>query len=214
MAKYMGDGVLIYFGYPTAHEDDAERAVRAGLNSVNEVAALRLPVSLQARVGIATGLVVVGDLIGSDGAQEHSIVGETPNLAARLQLLAEPGAVVIAQGTRNLVGDLFELRDLGSVSLKGIAAPVSAWAVLRASTTRKPFRSAACQWADCAGRPRPRTGNVAAALVPGKIVPGTSSPPVRRTGNWQVEAHCGTDGTPSGRSPNAVALLLFAAAYR
>src|SRR6476469_9957991 len=128
VAKYMGDGVLIYFGYPTAHEDDAERAVRAALKSVNEIAALRLPVSLQARVGIATGLVVVGDLIGSGGAQEHSVVGETPNLAARLQLLADPGGVVIGQGTRNLVGDLFELRDLGWVSLRGVAGPVSVWA--------------------------------------------------------------------------------------
>jgi len=141
VAKYMGDGVLIYFGYPTAHEDDAERAVRAALKSVNEIAALRLPVSLQARVGIATGLVVVGDLIGSGGAQEHSVVGETPNLAARLQLLADPGGVVIGQGTRNLVGDLFELRDLGWVSLRGVAGPVSVSAVLRASTIESRFEA-------------------------------------------------------------------------
>jgi len=139
--KYMGDGVLVYFGYPTAHEDDAERAVRAGLNSVSEVAALKLSVSLKARVGISTGLVVAGDLIGSDGAQEHNIVGETPNLAARLQLLAEPGAVVIAESTRKLIGDLFELRDLGLRSLKGIAAPVPAWAVLRPSTTESRFEA-------------------------------------------------------------------------
>jgi class 3 adenylate cyclase/predicted ATPase len=141
VANYMGDGVLVYFGYPTAHEDDAERAVRAALNSVNEVAALDLPVSLQARVGISTGLVVVGDLIRSDGAHEHNFVGETPNLAARLQLLAEPGAVVIAEGTRKLVGDLFELRDLGLRSLKGIAAPVPAWAVLRPSTIESRFEA-------------------------------------------------------------------------
>src|SRR5215472_1715070 len=91
--------------------------------------------------GIATGLVVVGDLIGSGGAQEHSIVGETPNLAARLQLLAEPGTVVIAGGTRKLIGDLFELRDLGVMNLKGIAAPVPAWAVLRASTIESRFEA-------------------------------------------------------------------------
>jgi class 3 adenylate cyclase len=114
VAKYMGDGVLIYFGYPTAHEDDAERAVRAGLNTVSEVAALELPVSLQARVGIATGVVVVGDLIGSGGAQEHNIVGETPNLAARLQLLAEPGVVVIAESTRRLVGDCSNCETLAA----------------------------------------------------------------------------------------------------
>jgi class 3 adenylate cyclase/predicted ATPase len=141
VAKHLGDGVLIYFGYPTAHEDDAERAVRAGLNSVNEVAALKLSVSLRARVAISTGLVVVGDLIGSDGAQEHNIIGEAPNLAARLQLLAEPGAVVVAEGTRKLIGDLFELRDLGIRSLKGIAAPVPAWAVLRPSTTESRFEA-------------------------------------------------------------------------
>src|SRR6266849_2540572 len=122
VAKYMGDGVLIYFGYPRAHEDDAERAVRAGLGSIDAVGRLDVKsAELQARVGIATGLVVVGDLIGEGSAQEQSVVGETPNLAARLQGLAEPGAVVIAAGTRRLVGDLFEYRDLGAVEVKGIA---------------------------------------------------------------------------------------------
>ena len=100
VARYMGDGVLIYFGYPQAHEDDAERAVRAGLQLIAAVTALKSPVSLQTRVGIATGLVVVGDLIGSGEAQEHGIIGETPNLAARLQGVAEPNMVVIAEGTR------------------------------------------------------------------------------------------------------------------
>ena len=141
VANYMGDGVLAYFGYPTAHEDDAERAVRASLDLVNDVAALKLPVSLQARVGIATGLVVVGDLIGSGGAQEHSIIGEAPNLAARLQVLAEPGVVVVAETTRKLVGDLFELRYVGLRSLKGIAAPVPAWTVLRPSTIESRFEA-------------------------------------------------------------------------
>ena len=108
----MGDGVLVYFGYPQAHEDDAERAVRAGLALIEAVADAQdsLPVPLQVRVGIATGLVVVGDLIGSGEAQEHGIVGETPNLAARLQGIAEPNMVVIAEGTRRLLGNLFELR--------------------------------------------------------------------------------------------------------
>jgi class 3 adenylate cyclase len=101
VAKYMGDGVLVYFGYPQAHEDDAERAVRAGLELIAAVTALKAPVSLQTRVGIATGLVVVGDLIGSGEAQERGIVGETPNLAARLQGIAEPNTVVIAESTRN-----------------------------------------------------------------------------------------------------------------
>jgi class 3 adenylate cyclase len=107
VAKYMGDGVLVSFGYPRAHEDDAERAVRAGLGVIDAVGRLAVKtVALQARVGIATGLVVVGDLIGEGSAQEQSVVGETPNLAARLQSLAEPDAVVIAAGTRRLVGNL------------------------------------------------------------------------------------------------------------
>ena len=109
VAKYMGDGVLVYFGYPQAHEDDAEQAVRAGLDLIAAVAGLKSPASLQTRVGIATGLVVVGDLIGSGEAQERGIVGETPNLAARLQGIAEPNAVIIAESTRRLLGNLFEL---------------------------------------------------------------------------------------------------------
>ena len=131
VAKYMGDGVFIYFGYPQAHEDDAERAVRAGLELVAAVGALKTRAPLQTRVGIATGLVVVGDLIGSGASQEQAIVGETPNLAARLQGVAEPNSVVIAESTRKLVGSLFELQDLGAQDLKGIAGPVRAWAALR-----------------------------------------------------------------------------------
>ena len=120
VAKYMGDGVLVYFGYPQAHEDDAERAVRAGLELVAAVSGLKTHAPLQTRVGIATGLVVVGDLIGSGASQEQAIVGETPNLAARLQGVAEPNSVVIAESTRKLVGNLFELEDLGAQDLKGI----------------------------------------------------------------------------------------------
>jgi class 3 adenylate cyclase len=118
VAKYMGDGVLVYFGYPEAHEDDAERAVRAGLELIAAVTALKAPVLLRTRVGIATGLVVVGDLIGSGASQEQAIVGETPNLAARLQGIAEPNSVVIAESTRKLVGNLFEF-DPGSSAGKG-----------------------------------------------------------------------------------------------
>src|SRR5262249_6464448 len=134
VAKYMGDGVLVYFGYPRAHEDDAERAVHAGLGVIDTVGRLEVgSLTLQARVGIATGLVVVGDLIGEGSAQEQSVVGETPNLAARLQALAEPSAVVIAASTRRLVGEFFEYRDLGAVQVKGIAGPVPAWQVLQLS---------------------------------------------------------------------------------
>src|SRR5215831_4425638 len=142
VAKYMGDGVLVYFGYPRAHEDDAERAVRAGLSSTAAVRRLDVrSVRLQARVGIATGLVVVGDLIGEGSAQEQSVVGETPNLAARLQALAEPDAVVITAGTRRLVGDLFEYRDLGVVEVKGLATPVPAWQVLGPSVVASRFET-------------------------------------------------------------------------
>jgi class 3 adenylate cyclase len=139
VAKYMGDGVLVYFGYPEAHEDDAERAVRAGLDLVAAVGGLKTRTPLQTRVGIATGLVVVGDLIGSGEAQERGIVGETPNLAARLQGIAEPNCVVIADGTRKLVGNLFELNDLGVQDLKGIAGSVRAWAAWRPASVESRF---------------------------------------------------------------------------
>src|SRR5436305_1905718 len=119
VAKYMGDGVLVYFGYPEAHEDDPERAVRAGLELISAVPGLDATVLLQIRVGIATGVVIVGDLIGSGDARERGIVGETPNLAARLQAIAPPNVVVIADGTRKLLGNLFELEDLGAKGLKG-----------------------------------------------------------------------------------------------
>ena len=141
VAKYMGDGVLVYFGYPQAHEDDAERAVRAGLELIASVAGLKTCASLQTRIGMATGLVVVGDLIGSGEAQERGIVGETPNLAARLQGIAEPNTAVIAEATRKLLGNLFELQDLGAKDLKGIAGSVHAWAALRPSSAEGRFEA-------------------------------------------------------------------------
>jgi len=143
VGRYMGDGVLICFGYPQAQEDDAERAVRAGLELVAAIPSLkaRADTELQCRIGIATGLVVVGDLVGRGEAQERGIVGETPNLAARLQALAAPGDVVIAQTTRRLVGNLFDFRDLGTVDVKGIAAPVQAWQALRSSAAESRFEA-------------------------------------------------------------------------
>ena len=131
VAKYMGDGVLAYFGWPQAHEDEAERAVRAGLELIDALAGLETPAGepLAARVGIATGLVMVGELIGEGAAREEAVVGETPNLAARLQTLAAPASVVISQATRRLVGSLFELADLAPVRVKGFAAPLIAWRV-------------------------------------------------------------------------------------
>ena len=140
VAKYMGDGVLIYFGYPQAHEDDAERAVRAGLELVAAVGA-QDPCAPADACRHCNGLVVVGDLIGSGASQEQAIVGETPNLAARLQGIAEPNMVVIAEGTRKLLGNLFELEDLGAQDLKGIAGPVRAWAALRAGSAEGRFEA-------------------------------------------------------------------------
>ena len=121
VARYMGDGVLIYFGYPEAHEDDAERAARAGLAVIDAVGRLAIQEPLNVRIGIATGLVVVGDLIGAGAGQERDVVGETPNLAARLQALARPGTLVVADGTRRQIGTLFEIEDLGPQPLAGFA---------------------------------------------------------------------------------------------
>ena len=141
ISRYMGDGVLVYFGYPKAHEDDAERAVRAGLELISALAGLKINAPLQTRIGIATGLVVVGDVIGSGEAQERGAVGETPNLAARLQGIAEPDTIVIAENTRRLLGNLFDLTDLGPKKLKGIAERVRAWTVLRSSSIESRFEA-------------------------------------------------------------------------
>ncbi len=139
VAKFMGDGVLAYFGWPRAHEDEAERAVRAGLALTATIGGLTAPggAALGARIGIATGLVVVGDLIGEGAAQEQAVVGETPNFAARLQEIAAPGQVVIAGATRRLLGAGFALEDLGERELKGIGAPVQAYMV----TGERPLES-------------------------------------------------------------------------
>ena len=141
VARYMGDGVLVYFGYPQAHEDDAERAIRAGLELITAVTALKTRAFLQTRVGMATGLVVVGELIGSGASQERGVVGETPNLAARLLGIAEPNTVVICNSTRRLLGNLFELEDLGPRVIKGIDRPTRAWAVLQASSVASRFEA-------------------------------------------------------------------------
>jgi len=144
LAEFRGDGILAYFGYPIAHEDDAERTVRAGLDIIAAVARLetRAAEPLAVRIGIATGLVVVGDLSREGALREHAVVGETPNLAARLQALAEPGTIAVAASTRRLLGDLFRLRDLGRHEVKGIAEPVAAWAVEAVSDSESRFEAA------------------------------------------------------------------------
>jgi class 3 adenylate cyclase len=179
VAKYMGDGVLAYFGWPQAHEDEAERAVRAGLAIVDALAGQETPAGepLAARIGVATGLVMVGELIGEGAAREESVVGETPNLAARLQALAAPRSVVISQATRRLLGGLFELAPLGRRRFKGFAEPLAAWRVqgegrarpgvgafARALDAGEGGRSRACCWS---GRPASASrGSAARCSIP------------------------------------------------
>ena len=155
IARYMGDGLLVYFGYPQAHEDDAERAVRAGLGIVEAVAGLHPhdDLTLEVRIGIATGLVVAGDIIGESASEERA-VGETPNLAARLQGEAEPDTVVIVDATRRLVDGLFICEALGARPLKGISEPVALFRVLRASDASRRFEATAMAGAPQAGRAR------------------------------------------------------------
>src|ERR1700734_3608753 len=154
VAKFMGDGVLAYFGFPRAFEDAAERSVRAAIDILGEVAGIELPdgTRVQARVGIATGLVVVGEIVGSGAAQERAIVGETPNLAARLQALAAPDTILVSDATQNLLGGLFELESLGAHELKGFARPVPAWRVAGEAVVESRFA------ASRAGRDLPMVG--------------------------------------------------------
>jgi class 3 adenylate cyclase/predicted ATPase/ABC-type transport system involved in cytochrome c biogenesis ATPase subunit len=155
LAEFRGDGILAYFGYPLAHEDDAERTVRAGLDIIAAIARLetRAAEPLAVRIGIATGVVVVGELSREGALREHAVVGETPNLAARLQALAEPGTIVVAASTRRLLGDLFRLRDLGRHEVKGIAEPIAAWAVEGVSPSESRFEAVrAARLTDLIGR--------------------------------------------------------------
>nr|WP_247409853.1 adenylate/guanylate cyclase domain-containing protein [Bradyrhizobium sp. 150] len=143
IARFVGDGILVYFGYPRAHEDDAERAVRAALDTISAIGQLKTGADerVELRIAIATGLVVVGDLISGDASEEQATVGDTPNLAARLQSLAEPGAVVVASSTRRLLGDLFTFRNLGRREVKGIAEPIAVWAVEGAIASESRFEA-------------------------------------------------------------------------
>ena len=157
IARYMGDAVLVYFGYPRAHEDDAERAVRAGLAVVEAIRAAhgkdkRDKTSLSVRVGVATGPVVVGDIVGEGAAEEAAVIGETPNLAARLQAIAVPDQVVVAPATQRLLETSFEFEDLGVHELKGIAEPVRAWRAVRECDADLRYRSGSADggtpWSD------------------------------------------------------------------
>ena len=172
VAKFMGDGMLAYFGYPRAHEDDAERAVRAGLEIVGgrrPAGDARASEPLAVRIGIATGLVVVGDLVGEGSAQEQAVVGDTPNLAARLQALAEPGSVVVAAATRRLLGGLFRLRDLGRHDAQGLRRAGRSLGGRGRRREREPLRGGACRAAHRLRRPR---GGERAAAATGSARPG------------------------------------------
>jgi class 3 adenylate cyclase len=187
VAKYTGDGVLAYFGFPRAHEDDAERAVRAGLDIVAAVEGLDVAGigPLRVRIGVATGLVVVGDLVGEGPSQEQAVVGETPNLAARLQAVAKPGGVVVAPATRRLRGNLFRLQAVGRHEVKGLPEAVEAWGGRGGVDIRGPLRGRAQRPADRFCRPRARTRPPARALEPGAGRRGPGGAVVRRTGDRQ-----------------------------
>ena len=211
VAKYLGDGVLAYFGYPQAHEEDAEQAVRAGLALIEAVAKLDAgqATSLQVRVGIATGLVVVGDLLGEGAAQEQAVIGETPNLAARLQGLAEPNTVVIADNTRRMLGGLFDYRDLGTLPVAGINYPVHVWRVLGASLVGSRFEALRAASTPLIGREeeialltrrweRAKAGDGSVVLIVG------------RAGHRQVAHRTNPAGAVGRGAAHAVAFFLLA----
>jgi class 3 adenylate cyclase len=194
VAKYMGDGVLIYFGYPEAHEDDAERAARAGLAVIDAVGRLATQESLNVRIGIATGLVVVGDLIGAGAAQERGVVGETPNLAARLQALARPGTLVVADSTRRQIGTLFEIEDLGPQPLARFCRAPACLACGRRERGRQPLRGLAFG-NHTTGRSRRRARPLIAVLAAGEVRRRAGGAGFRRAGHWQIAADRGAVAT-------------------
>ena len=209
VAKYIGDGVLAYFGYPQAHEDDPEHAVRAGLAMIDAVGRLAAPQRLQVRIGIATGVVVVGDLLGAGSAREQTVVGETPNLAARLQALAEPDACVIAESTRRQIGSLFELRDLGPTTTERLCRTSARLARgLREPGARAVRGAALCR--HDAGGSRGRTGIAAPPLAAGCERGGSRRAAWGRAGHRQVATCHGTRRLDRGRAAHDPALLFFA----
>ena len=187
IGRFMGDGLLVYFGYPQAHEDDPERAVRAGLDIVAKVGQLLLPSGepLQVRVGIATGVVVVGETIGEGSAQEQAVFGETPNLAAHLQQVAAPNSVLVATSTHRLLGGVFICTDLGRVEI-GKSKPVAAEG--RGRMTRKPIRGDPAEAADTFRRSAGAIESTAEFLGTGKTWRRSGGVAVRRTRHWQVAA--------------------------
>jgi class 3 adenylate cyclase len=209
VAKYMGDGVLIYFGYPEAHEDDAERAVRAGLAVIDAVGGLPISEPLNVRLGAASGLVVVGDLIGAGAAQERGVVGETPNLAARLQALAQPGTLVVTDSTRRQIGAFFDTEDLGPLQLAGFCRAAACLARDRRKRRCQPLRGAALG-GGAARRARRRVGLGAPLLAAVEIRQRASGARLGRAGDRQIAAHRGARRPHRERAPHAAALFLLA----
>ena len=192
VAQYLGDGLMIYFGWPKAHEDDAERAVRAGLEIVDAVKEIPLaPESLRVRIGIATGPVVVGETGAGDASVPKVAVGETPNLAARLQGLSGPDQIVIALNTHRLLGVAFEYADLGEKNLKGIVEPVRAFRILRAGSHGGSLRSHPWREPDPAGWARRRDRVTDAALGGGQARRGAGRAALRRARHRQEPHHTG-----------------------
>ncbi len=209
VAQYLGDGVLVYFGYPQAHEDDAERAVRAGLALIAAVAKLKTCAPLQTRVGIATGLVIVGDLLTAGNAQERGIVGETPNLAARLQALAGPNRIVIADAARRQIGGLFELRDLGPQTLKGFSGTPQAWEVLGESSIASRFEALRSRSTSLVGRDE-EIELLLRRWSQAKAGDGQGRIDLRRAGNWQIAVDRGSGRTHRAGAASTPALFLLA----
>ena len=214
VAQYYGDGVLVYFGYPQAHEQDAEtggpRRIGAGRRSQRA----RLAGSLQTRIGIATGLVGGRRPVRRAGERQgHGIVGETSNLAARLQAIADPNMVVIDEATRRLIGDLFELHDLGARDLKGITGLVQVWAVLRPHSVESRFEALHATGYDRASRTGGRMRIDAAALVESKKWRRPGRAPFRRGRHRQIAPDGRASGACSPPSRTRAALFLFAAAH-
>ena len=211
LAKFMGDGVLAYFGFPRAHEDDAERAVRAGLDLADAIAKVQTRDGevLKTRIGVATGIVVVGDLIGQGSAQEQAVIGDTPNLAARLQARAEPGGVLIADQTRRLLGNAFELKSLRFTRPEGIGRPGSRLGCLAGSRDRNPLRSVAIKPDDAVRRTRTR-GRTAYRAMAGRMLGRRQGRVAFRRSRHRQVAHFGyTARTDSQRAASRYSLSML-----
>ena len=215
IARFVGDGVLAYFGYPRAHEDDAERAVRAGLDMIAAITPLEtLAERVEVRIAIATGLVVVGDLISGSASEPQAMVGDTPNIAARLQSIAEPGAVIVAASTRELLGDLFAFRSLGFRQVKGISEPDRGVGGRRRSDLGEPLRGGSHDALGGLCRPQGRDRIRALAPAAGVAEPGPGGVDFRRGGDRKIASgrHALREPRVGPTLPGAVSV--FALSYQ